>query len=110
MTKTNAVVAIYATHTQAEEAVKELQRSGCDMKTLSIVGKDYHTDESVVGYYNAGDRMKRWGKEGAFWGGLGGCCLEPPSSPSRALDRYWWPALWSHGLLAGWKAPWWWAD
>jgi hypothetical protein len=72
MTKTNSVVAIYGTHTQAEEAVKELQRSGFDMKKLSIVGKDYHTDESVVGYYNAGDRMKYWGKQGAFWGGLWG--------------------------------------
>jgi len=66
MPKTNSVVAIYETHSQAEEAVKELQRSGCDMKQLSIVGKDYHTDESVVGYYNAGDRMKCWGKQGAF--------------------------------------------
>jgi hypothetical protein len=72
MSKTNSVVAIYGTHTQAEEAVKELQKSGCDMKKLSIVGKDYHTDESVVGYYNAGDRMKYWGKQGAFWGGLWG--------------------------------------
>jgi len=35
---------------------------------LSVVGKDYHTDEKVVGYYNAGDRMKYWGKWGAFWG------------------------------------------
>jgi HSP20 family molecular chaperone IbpA len=26
----------------------------------------------VVGYYNAGDRMKVWGKTGAFWGGLWG--------------------------------------
>jgi hypothetical protein len=42
------------------------------MKKLSIVGKDYHTEEHVVGYYNAGDRMKRWGKSGAFWGGLWG--------------------------------------
>src|ERR1700677_2533318 len=72
MTKTNSAVAIYGTHTQAEDAVKELQRSGYDMKKLSIVGKDYHTDESVVGYYNAGDRMKYWGKQGAFWGGLWG--------------------------------------
>jgi hypothetical protein len=72
MSKTDSVIAIYATHTQAEEAVKELQRSGYDMKKLSIVGKDYHTDESVVGYYNAGDRMKYWGKQGAFWGGLWG--------------------------------------
>ena len=72
MIETNSVVAIYDTHTQAEDAVKELQRSGFDMKKMSIVGKDYHTDEHVVGYYNTGDRMKYWGKLGAFWGGLWG--------------------------------------
>jgi uncharacterized membrane protein len=72
MSETNSVVAIYETHTQAENAVKELQRSGFDMKKMSIVAKDYHTDEHVVGYYNTGDRMKYWGKLGAFWGGLWG--------------------------------------
>jgi uncharacterized membrane protein len=72
MSENNAVVAIYESHSQAEEALKELQRSGFDMKKLSIVGKDYHTEEQVVGYYNTGDRMKRWGKTGAFWGGFWG--------------------------------------
>src|SRR5579863_10306372 len=72
MSETNSVVAIYPTHTQAEDAVKELQRSRFDMKMMSIVGKDYHTDEQVVGYYNTGDRMKYWGKMGAFWGGIWG--------------------------------------
>jgi uncharacterized membrane protein len=72
MPQVNSVVAIYDSHSQAEEAVKELQRSGFDMKKMSIVGKDYHTDEHVVGYYNTGDRMKYWGKLGAFWGGLWG--------------------------------------
>jgi hypothetical protein len=52
--------------------VKELQRGGIDMRKLSIVGKGYHTDENVVGYYNTGDRMKYWGKIGAFWGGFWG--------------------------------------
>jgi hypothetical protein len=70
--KENAVVAIYDTHEAAEETVRELQNAGFDMKKLSIVGKDTHTDEHVVGYYNAGDRMKTWGKMGAFWGGLWG--------------------------------------
>jgi hypothetical protein len=42
------------------------------MHKLSIVGKGYHTDEEVVGYYNTGDRMKYWGKMGAFWGGFWG--------------------------------------
>ena len=36
------------------------------------LGKGYHTDEQVVGYYNTGDRMKYWGKIGAFWGGFWG--------------------------------------
>ena len=72
MSELNSVVAIYETHSQAEEAVKELQRSGFDMKKMSIVGKDYHSDEHVVGYYNTGDRMKYWGKMGAFWGGVWG--------------------------------------
>src|ERR1035438_311389 len=72
MSETNSGEAIYETHSQAEEAVKELQRAGFDMKKMSIVGKDYHTDEQVVGYYNAGDRMKYWGKQGAFWGGIWG--------------------------------------
>jgi uncharacterized membrane protein len=72
MSTDNSVVAIYPTHTEADHAVKELQRGGIDMRNLSIVGKGYHTDEQVVGYYNAGDRMKYWGKTGAFWGGFWG--------------------------------------
>jgi hypothetical protein len=72
MSGQNAVVAIYDTHVGAEEAVKKLQRAGIDMRTLSIVGKNSHTDEHPVGYYNTGDRMKYWGKSGAFWGGFWG--------------------------------------
>jgi uncharacterized membrane protein len=52
--------------------VKELQKAGFDMKQLSIVGRDYHTEEHVVGYCNAGDRMKYRGKLGALWGGIWG--------------------------------------
>jgi uncharacterized membrane protein len=72
MSELNAVVAIYGTHVEAEEAIKALQHAGIDMHTLSIIGKDTHTDEHVVGYYNSGDRMKYWGKTGAFWGGFWG--------------------------------------
>ncbi len=67
-----SVVALYDTHVQAEDAVRELQRSGFDMKKLSVVGKDYQTEQDVVGYYTTGDRMKSWGKRGAFWGGIWG--------------------------------------
>jgi uncharacterized membrane protein len=72
MSKQNSTVAIFKDHTGAERAVKELQKAGFDIKKLSLVGKDYHSDEQVVGYYNTGDRMRYWGKLGAFWGGLWG--------------------------------------
>ncbi len=83
MSKNNSVVAVYRTHIEADEAVKELQSGGVDMHKLSIVGKGYHTEEQAVGYYTTGDRMKYWGKIGAFWGGFLGLavwiCLFPDS-------------------------------
>jgi hypothetical protein len=72
MTNSDSVIAVFADHTSAETAVKELNTSGFDIKHLSVVGKGYHTDEKVVGFYNSGDRVKFWGSRGAFWGGLWG--------------------------------------
>ena len=65
-------IAVYATHEEAEDTVRSLQKSGFDMTMLSIVGSDYHTEEHVVGYYTTGNRMLAWGKFGAFWGGMWG--------------------------------------
>ena len=72
MSDKNATVAVYDTHAQAEVAIKKLQQEGVDMRLLSIVGKDYHTEEHVVGYYNTTERMQAWGRRGAFWGGVWG--------------------------------------
>ena len=72
MEKTDTVIAVFADHNAAEAAVKKLTAAGFEMKNLSVVGKGYHTDEKVVGFYNAGDRIKFWGTRGAFWGGLWG--------------------------------------
>ena len=87
----SSVVGVYQTHTEADRAVKDLQRDGVDMRKLSIVGKGYHTDEQVVGYYNTGDRMKHWGKTGAFWGFLGAsiwfCSIH--DSGTRPRPRGW---------------------
>jgi hypothetical protein len=74
-TEKNAAIAVYDSHSDAEEVIRELERGGFDMKKLSIVGKDYHTEEHAVGFYNMGDRVKAWGKTGAFWGGLWGLLL-----------------------------------
>ena len=68
----NSVIGVYDSHEKAEKAVKKLADGSIPMKEISIIGKGYHTDEKVVGFYNAGDRMKFWGKYGAFWGALWG--------------------------------------
>ena len=70
-------VAVFDRHEDAEKAIRELQRGGFDMKKLSIVGRDYHTEEHAVGFYNAGDRVKYWGKHGAFWGSVFGILFAP---------------------------------
>lgn len=70
--RNKAIIASYDTHEEAEKAVHEIQKAGFDMQRLSIVGKDYQMEEDVVGYYTTGDRMKAWGKSGAFWGGIWG--------------------------------------
>ena len=72
MAENNAVVRVYDPHTETTLTIKELQRSGFDMNKLSIVGKDYHTGERVMGRYHAGDRMKVRGEMASFWGGLSG--------------------------------------
>ena len=72
MSTKNSCVAVYTKHQDAEQAIKDLERDGFDMKKLSIVGKGYQTEEHAIGYYNTGDRVKFWGKLGAFWGGLWG--------------------------------------
>ena len=68
----NSVVAVFGEHSAAENAIKKLKDASFNIKKLSIIGRDYHSEENVVGFYNTGERMKYWGKMGAFWGGLWG--------------------------------------
>jgi hypothetical protein len=68
----DSAVAVFADHTAAEAAVKKLMAAGFPLTSLSVVGKGYHSDEKVVGFYNTGDRVKFWGTRGLFWGGLWG--------------------------------------
>ncbi|MEO8383831.1 MAG: general stress protein [Betaproteobacteria bacterium] len=68
----DVAIATFTSRTQAEDAIHKLAGAGFDISNLSIVGRGYHTEEKVIGFYNAGDRIKFWGKNGAFWGGLWG--------------------------------------
>ena len=70
MALASVLVAVFDSHDKVCAALKTLARAGFDMKRLSVVGKDYEIDEHVLGFYDPGDRVKFWGKLGAFWGGL----------------------------------------
>jgi len=66
------VIAAFDDHLKANAAVHKLIDGGFNMKNFSVVGKGYHTEEKIIGFYNVGDRMKLWGKYGAFWGAIWG--------------------------------------
>jgi hypothetical protein len=70
--KDDAVVAVFATHAEADTAIKRLAGDGFAMKHLSLIGKGCHSEETVSGFHNIGDRVKFWGSRGAFWGGMWG--------------------------------------
>jgi hypothetical protein len=83
MKKCDCVIAVLPDHAAAELAVSKLAKAGFDLKQLSLVGKGFHTEEKVIGFYNMGDRVQFWGARGAFWGGLwslffGGVVLTVP--------------------------------
>jgi hypothetical protein len=60
-------VAIHGGHLQLQRALKRAGRSGLDLRSVSVVGTDYHTEENVYGYYSAGRRLEAWGGFGSFW-------------------------------------------
>lgn len=66
----DAVVAVFAHHQAAEDAVRKLASDGFDMRHFSIIGQGFHSEEKVIGFYNINDRIMFWGKKGAFWGGI----------------------------------------
>ena len=72
MERLDTAIAVLPDHLAAEAAIKKLAQGGFDLKSLSIVGKGYRSEERVTGFYNVGDRITMWGSRGAFWGGLWG--------------------------------------
>ena len=77
MTEGPNVIAVFPDHEAVELGVAKLRDASLDITKLSIIGKDYHTEEKVVGYYTTGERMKYWGLRGAFWVECGGCSSAP---------------------------------
>src|SRR4051794_21522148 len=66
------VIAVYADHASAEEAVRRLQKEGIPMQNLSIIGKDFQAVEKPLGFVTTGDVAKGGAKVGAWTGGIFG--------------------------------------
>jgi hypothetical protein len=68
------LVALFDRHQEAERSVRLLVERDFPMDMLSVLGKGESGGDDPLGLYysSAGDRMKGWGKMGAFWGGLWG--------------------------------------
>jgi hypothetical protein len=76
MANEHTVVGTFSTHVEAENAVRELQKSDFNMHKISILGKDYQTTEHVRGFLTWKDTARggagQAGYLGAFIGGLFG--------------------------------------
>lgn len=63
-----STIGIFETHDLAEETILQLETSGVDMhENISLIGKDYSTQEHIIGYYNTNKQVQYWGKLGDFW-------------------------------------------
>lgn len=72
MAQHGIAVAVFDTHDRADRAVHALSAAGIDLAKISIVGRDFQSEEHAVGFYKVGDRMRSFGSLGAFWGTLAG--------------------------------------
>ena len=68
------LVALFDRQQEAERLVQLLVERDFPMDMLSVLGKGESGGDDPLGLYysSTGDRMKGWGKMGAFWGGLWG--------------------------------------
>lgn len=67
-----AVVASYRTHPEAEAAVRRLASGGLRVGSISIVGRHFETHEDVQGFYRPLDAAASGAGTGAWFGGLFG--------------------------------------
>ena len=72
--KNRVLVAIFPDEKSTEIVVKRLIDKGYQMDLISVLGQLHASGDDTLGIYhlNVGDRMKAWGKQGIFWGGLWG--------------------------------------
>ena len=68
------VVGIYASETRAQQLVEKLIHEDYPMDRISLLSRAGGAGDDMLGvtYHDSGERMKAWGKHGAFWGAIWG--------------------------------------
>jgi hypothetical protein len=69
-TRTTSLFALASDYDAAERAVRTLHDSGCNMSTLSVIGRDYYTEQGVVGFAVRRGQTAARGNGGGFWARL----------------------------------------
>jgi hypothetical protein len=60
MKSTESIIAVIPDDQPAGTAVKRRAQAGLEMMNVSVLGKGYHSEEEVGGFYNSGDRIRLW--------------------------------------------------
>ncbi|MDO8412777.1 MAG: hypothetical protein Q7S51_03185 [Gallionellaceae bacterium] len=71
----DTLIAAFSEYQQADAVVEKIIEGGFNLKNFSLVGKGYPSRGQLIHFYKAVDRIKFWGKKGAFAGGLAGFLL-----------------------------------
>lgn len=68
------VVGIYASESRAQQLVEKLIHEDYPMDRISLLSRAGGAGDDMLGvtYHDSGERMKAWGKHGAFWGAIWG--------------------------------------
>lgn len=70
MTEKNTCVSIYPTVPAVRQALGKLQDADIDLQQVSIVGRGYHDEERLIGFYTLGQRTSYCGLQSGLWGDL----------------------------------------
>ena len=70
-----SVIGVYNTMSEAEEAVRMLDKGKFPIKQVSVVTQDMQSEKAVQGYLSAGDIAKSGAGTGAWVGGIFGLLI-----------------------------------
>ncbi len=68
------VAGVYENEDQAHRVVERLIENEFPMDRISLLQRTGGTGDDMLGlsFHDSGERIRAWGKQGAFWGGLWG--------------------------------------